>query len=507
MTPRHKRAAVAGVLLGLFLSALESTVVTTAMPTIVSHLGGLSIYSWVFSGYLLSSTVTMPLWGRLSDLYGRRRLFLCGVSLFLLGSALCGLSHSMTQLIAFRFIQGFGAGGVLPLTFTIIGDIFSLEQRAKMQGLFSGVWGVASLVGPLVGGILVDQFSWRWIFYLNLPFGLCSIALILWGLAPTEALHRKPEGSLDALGTFFFAGFAFTLLCGLTLVTRSLYGGLALFALSALLLVLYILGERHARHPLIPLKLFSIRMYSVSQTSGLFTGMAMFGTLSFVPLFMQSVLGSTATEAGRVLVPFMLSWVAFSIVGSRLILELGYRGVILTGSILLFAGFSILCTLGLDSTHARVMIGMAFQGAGMGFLMAPFMIAIQSAVPKELMGAATSSTQFVRTIGGAVGVSLMGTLLSHHLKTTAEFYLSSDLPAARILGQLLEHPDAIVSAAGRQNLTPEILRQVQGLMAQGLHKVFLAGCVFSFCAFLACLWVPGGRAHSHVWKPGGGRPS
>jgi len=490
---------IIGILLSLFLSALESTVVATAMPTIVSSLGGVSIYSWVFSGYLLSSTVTMPLWGRLSDLHGRRPLFLIGVFIFMLGSAFCGMSQSMRQLIFFRFLQGLGAGAVMPLTFTIIGHIFSLEQRAKMQGFFSGVWGVASVIGPLVGGTLADHLSWRWVFYINIPFSLLSMFLIYRGLEE-EKLNSTQNGSLDLIGTLTFACAILCLLGGLSIFSRYGWVGTILFLLSGLLIFLYIRTENRAEHPILPLKLFKIRIFSAAQSAGLFSGMAMFGTLSFIPLYMQSVLGATATEAGRILLPFMLSWVVFSILGSRLLLKFGYRGLVLTGNALLVCGFALMAFHQGRIPVFLMAVSMVLEGAGMGFNMAPFLIAVQNAVPKNLMGAATSSTQFVRTVGGAIGVSIMGTALSRYLQVQSRLLLQDPSIQTQVVGKILEHPDQIIHPQMNISLSPELLLQAQTHMAAGLKNVFILGMVFSVLSFLACLNVPKGSAHSHVWK-------
>ena len=495
----RRKMVIAGVMLGLFLSALESTVVATAMPTIVASLGGLSIFSWVFSGYLVSSTVTMPLWGRLSDLHGRRPLFLAGVFIFMLGSALCGVSGSMRQLVAFRFIQGMGAGAVMPLTFTIIGDIFSLEQRAKMQGLFSGVWGVASLTGPFVGGYLADHVSWRWVFYINVPFSLLSIFLIYRGL-DKEELHKTQKGSLDAVGTLTFAGAVLSLLAGLSIIGRQAALTAALFCLSGLLILLYIRTENKAENPIIPLKLFRIRIFSSAQMAGFFSGMAMFGTLSFIPLYMQSVAGSTATEAGRILLPFMLSWVVFSILGGRLILKFGYRELVITGNALLACGFMLMVLLKGGASPLLMILSMALEGAGMGFNMAPFLIAVQNAVPKNLMGAATSSTQFIRTVGGAIGVAIMGATLSQYLKSRSEMLLGDLSPQTRMLGKILEHPDSVIFSRIGYGLSPDILLQARMHMAWGLHRVFAAGLVFALLSLAACLTVPEGSARTHAWK-------
>lgn len=489
-------------MLGLFLAAVESTVVATAMPTIVSSLGGLTIYSWVFSAYLVSSTVTMPLWGRLSDLHGRKRFFVLGVTIFLLGSALCGMSRSMFQLIFFRFIQGLGAGAVMPLTFTIIGDIFSLEQRAKMQGLFSGVWGVASLFGPLVGGYVADHLSWRWVFYINVPFGIVAILLIALGLKQ-ELPHPSERPALDLAGIFFFTCAVFSLLVGMSILNQAALQSAALFVLSAVLGAFYFKMEKRAEHPLIPLKLFKIPIFASAQAAGIFSGMAMFGTLSFIPLFMQSVLGSTATQAGRILLPFMLAWVLFSIVGGRALLRYGYRKVILAGGIFLLSGFVLMTFLRETSAPWNVALCMILEGAGMGFNMAPFLIAVQNAVPKELMGAATSSTQFVRTVGGAIGVSMMGGVLSRHLKFSAMQLIQDSAPAHQALGKMLQHPDALISPVTRGGLPVEILHSAQAQMASGLRQVFTAGLIFAVLSFIACWTVPSGSAQSHAHSSGG----
>ncbi len=495
----RRKMVIAGITLGLFLSALESTVVATAMPTIVASFGGLSIYSWVFSGYLLSSTITMPLWGRLSDLHGRRKLFLIGVFIFTVGSALCGLSRSMHQLVFFRFVQGIGAGAVMPLTFTIIGHIFSLEQRAKMQGLFSGVWGVASLAGPFIGGYLADHLSWRWVFYINVPFSMVSLFLIYRGLEG-ESHNESHKGYLDAYGTLTFAGAVLSLLIGLSIFVRSPGLSAALFAVSALLIFVYIRMESRAEHPIIPLKLFKIRIFSSAQAAGFFSGMAMFGTLSFIPLYMQSVRGATATEAGRILLPFMFGWVLFSIIGGRLLLKVGYRKLVITGNVLLVCGFAGMFLLKGHASPMWMVLSMALEGAGMGFNMAPFMIAVQNAVPRNLMGAATSSTQFIRTVGGAIGVAVMGALLSHYLKVQSQIQLYSAEPQSQILGKLLEHPDNLISAKFSADLPVEILLQLRVYMASGLHRVFAAGLCFAILSLLACLTVPKGAAHTHAWN-------
>ena len=447
----RKRRALYGVMLSVFLAAMESTVVATAMPTVVASLGGLHIYSWVFSGFLLTSTVTMPLWGRLSDLIGRRPIYLTGLAIFLVGSALSGLAQNMGELIAFRMLQGLGAGSLLTLGMTIVGELFGLEQRAKMQGYVSGVWGVASLLGPLLGGLLTDHVSWRWVFYINLPFG--AIAMLLLHGALPEGQRRRH--ALDYPGLALFSIGVSTLLIGIMEAGRVgrwtgsdvlLPLGVAVVTLAAFVVV-----ERRASEPIVPLRLFRHRMVVAASLNGLLSGMAMFGAISFVPLFLQHVSGMSATAAGFVLTPFVLGWVAMSIVSARLALRLGYRVLVVSGMACLSVAFLLLSRWAPGLTQTVAMRDALLGGIGMGLTFVPMLIAVQSAVPRADLGAATSMTQFFRTIGGAVGLSVMGAVMIRRL------------------------------AAGAP-------------MAEALHAVFTVGLLISVAAFVSAFLVPGGRA-------------
>ena len=289
---RRRRAITAGLLLGMSLGALEATVVGTAMPTVIATLGGLAHYSWVFSAYLLTSTASVPIWGRLSDLYGRRRLYLAGIAVFVAGSALSGAATSMTQLIVFRAIQGIGAGAVIPLSMTIIGELYALEERARAQALFSGVWGVASIAGPLVGGYVTDALSWRWVFYLNLPFGALAATVIALAYPPRSGTSKA---RIDWLGAALLFGGVTCLLVAVGDVTDAV---LPWLAATAVLLGALIYVERRASDPILPLDLFGHRVVSFSLVVVFMTGMAMFGAIAFVPLFVQGVLGGTC-DAGR----------------------------------------------------------------------------------------------------------------------------------------------------------------------------------------------------------------
>src|SRR5258706_2379033 len=310
-----------GIMLSLFLASMESTVVATAMPTIVGQLGGLDHFSWVFSAFMLTSTTTVPLYGKLSDLYGRRRLYGVAIALCLIGSVWCGLANSMDQLIFARALQGIGAGGIVPLAFILIGEMFSLEQRTKMQGLFSGVWGVSSIVGPLLGGFLVDQFSWRWVFYINVPAGLLAAAFVVFAYRDQIHSHGKP--SVDYAGAGLLMSAVIMLLLGLMNTSSS--NGLILIAVSILLFIALWWVESRAVDPILPLHLFRERLFTVSVTHGALTGWAMFGSISFIPLFVQAVLGTSATQAGITIPPMLFGWGGASIVGTRIFLRVGFR--------------------------------------------------------------------------------------------------------------------------------------------------------------------------------------
>jgi len=489
--PSRNRAIItAGVMLGLFLSALESTAVTTAMPTVIASLGGLSIYSWVFSAYLLTSTITLPLWGKLSDQYGRRSIYLLGVSIFLLGSALSGLSHSMVQLILFRLIQGLGAGCLLPLAMTIVGEIYTLDERGKMQGLLSGVWGLSSLIGPFIGGLLTDHLSWRWVFYLNIPFGLLSALVIGVYLKP-----RQEEGKKVLFDHAGGASLALALTLFLLILMRlgkgdSLFSPLILFMLFGFLflMALFFYNESRVSDPVLPLQLFTQRVFASASLNGFLGGMAMFGSIAFIPLFVQAVLDTSATKAGSVLTPFVLTWMVFSILGGHLLLRLGIRLLVFIGMASLTLGFFLLSRMSLHTAITEVMRNMVFLGAGMGFSVAPLTIAVQNTVPRSQLGIATSMTQFFRTIGGTLGVTLLGTILSRNL--WAQFQ-QSGVDSGFFTGlNSSSASQLIVSSPAQQTLSPETFHFLKSALFHSLHAVFVAGLWLALLAFASTLLLP-----------------
>jgi EmrB/QacA subfamily drug resistance transporter len=446
------------------LGALEATVVSTAMPTVIAQLGGLAHYSWVFAAYLLTSTASVPIWGRLSDLYGRRRMYLLGVAVFLVGSVVCGAATDMFQLIAARAIQGLGAGAIIPLSMTIVGELYALSERARTQALFSGVWGVASIAGPLVGGYITDAIDWRWVFYLNVPFGFCCMAVIALAYPPSRS--DKPV-SVDWLGASLLFGGVSALLIAL----GGEIGGSAWSWLAGSIVLLVAFGwvERRAPEPILPIDLLRHPIMTRTLVVVFLVGIALFGAIAFIPLFVQSVMGGTATQAGQVLTPLFLGWVVMSIVGARLTVRMGYRVAAIGGSVLMTLGFAGLTTLDAHSGRTMLLASCTVLGAGMGSQMLSLLLAVQHGVDRTRLGLATSLNQFSRSIGAAVGVAAMGAIMTRTLTGVA-------LPGGA----------AGLSAGGTMALTEPIRDQ----FAMGLHRVFLAGLLVSAAGLVATLFLP-----------------
>ncbi len=494
MSPQRRWFVTVGVMTGMFIAALEATVVGTAMPTVIASLGGLNHYSWVFSAYLVTSTVTVPVWGKLSDLYGRRLLYQIGIAVFLLGTLLSGFSGSMTQLIVFRAIQGLGAGALVPLGMTIIGDIFTLEERAKMQAYFSGVWGLSSVVGPVVGGFITDQISWRWVFFINLPVGVLAAAII--GFALKEP-KRTEKPKID------YAGAALLMIAISLLMLALIEGGASINALltfentlligaAIILLLLFFIVEKRAPDPVIPFDLFKNRTVAVAVAAGFLAGVAMFGAISFIPLFAQGALGLTATEAGSMLTPLMLSWVLMSVVGGRLLLTVGYRNIALIGFAVLSAGFISTAMFQRSTPRVWLYVDLILIGAGLGLTMLTLLIAVQQAVEREKLGVVTSLNQFSRAIGGAFGVAIMGAFLTAGLATQlnqAAQTGNADLTIEQARA-FSENPNALVDPAAQASIMPATLEILREAMATSIHRVFWIGAILSILALLVTFLLP-----------------
>jgi len=501
MTGRAKIIVIVALMLGMSLAALDTTIVGTALPSIVGKLGGIALYSWVFSVYLLTSTTTVPIYGKLADLYGRKPIFLFGSGLFLLGSILCGSAQSMEQLIIFRAIQGLGAGAVMPIVLTIIGDIYELKARAKVQGLFSGVWGLSSIVGPAMGGLIVDHFSWRWVFYINIPFGLISGILLTIYLK--ENVERKKQ-HLDYIGTLTLTGavvaLLFALLQGGTSWAWDSLPSIGLFALFIVLIGLFVREERRAADPILPLTLFNNRIIGISSIGGIVLGVLMFGISSYVPLFVQGVKGGSATSAGIVLGPFLLAWPITATLSSRIVIRYGYRFTALLGMALATISTFMITLFTTGTGLPFIIIAMLLMGSGLGFASTAFVLAVQNAVPWKLRGVATASTQFTRTIGGTVGVAVMGTILNAQMALRfppifAHFAdVSARLPKGVAPANILLTPEV------RSALPIAFLHQLQDALAHSLFWVYVLIFALAAIGLAVMALLPGGRAEQYSYK-------
>jgi len=488
-------------MLGMSLASLDTTIVGTALPSIVGKLGGISLYSWVFSVYLLTSTTTVPIYGKLADLYGRKPIFLFGSGLFLLGSILCGSAQSMEQLIVFRAIQGLGAGAVLPIVLTIIGDIYELKERAKVQGLFSGVWGLSSIVGPALGGLIVDHFSWRWVFYINIPFGLISGILLTIYLK--ENVERKKH-HLDYIGTLTLTSaivaLLFALLQGGTSWAWDSLPSIGLFALFIVLIGLFLREERRAADPILPLTLFNNRIIGISSIGGIVLGVLMFGISSYVPLFVQGLKGGSATSAGIVLGPCLLAWPITATLSSRIVIRYGYRFTSMLGLGLATLAAGMITFFTTDTGLPYIVIAMLVMGAGLGFASTAFVLAVQNAVPWKLRGVATASTQFTRTIGGTVGVAVMGTILNAQMALRFPLIFARFADAAARLPKSVALANILLTPEVRSALPAAFLHQLQDALAHSLFWVYVLIFVLAAIGLATMLLLPGGRADQYSYK-------
>jgi len=483
----------AGVMTGMAIAALEATVVGTAMPTVIASLGGIAEYSWVFSAYLVTSTVTVPVWGKLSDLYGRRLMYQLGIGVFLIGTALSGFSQTMTELIVFRAIQGLGAGALVPLGMTIIGDTFTLRERAKMQAFFSGVWGLSSVVGPVLGGFITDQISWRWVFFINLPVGI--VAAIIIGIALKEP-KRTEKPAIDYLGATTLMLAISLLMLGMVEGGKSLatlFSGenLLLIASSLLLLVIFIYIESRAKDPMIPFRLFRNKTISVATFAGFLSGVAMFGGISFIPLFAQGTLGMSATQAGSLLTPLMLSWVSMSVIVGRLLLKISYRVITIFGFLVLSGGFILLSNFQRTTPVYWLYVDLVLVGMGLGLTMLTLLLAVQQAVDRSDLGTATSLNQFFRAIGGALGVAVMGAVLTSGLASQLiEAAGGGGVLTAAQAEAFASDPNGLIDPAAKAALPAGVLPVLQDAMAAAIHPVFLVVVVVCVLALIASFFLP-----------------
>jgi EmrB/QacA subfamily drug resistance transporter len=460
--PRARTEIMVAVLLAMFLSALDQTIVSTALPTIVTDLQGAELYTWVVTIYLLTATISGPIWAKLSDLFGRRIILTTGVSIFLLGSALSGLSQEMWQLIAARGIQGIGAGAIFPVALATIGDLFEPAERAKYQGLFGAVFGVSALIGPALGGFLTDNFSWHWVFFVNLPIGLVSV-FIIWRLLPALR-HPDRVHSIDYLGSVVFAAAIVPILIGLTNAqkldwTDPLVGGLIL--LGFVLTGVFVWVESRATEPILPLSLFKLRTVAVSLGVVFLASFGFFAAIVFLPLWFQSVEGASATQSGYYSLPLLVGLIASSVISGQVISRTGrYKWLIVGALFTMSVGLFLMTRLQVDTPLPIIWGWMLVTGLGIGPTLASFTVVIQNAAPIPQLGAATGAMTFFRQVGGTVGLAVAGTWFGS--------VLNDQLPSALAKAGV---PDQLVSQFASAGASANELRGVGDLGARILAAV------------------------------------
>ncbi|SIR23274.1 MDR family MFS transporter [Micromonospora avicenniae] len=515
LNSRQIRLLMIGLMTGMLLAALDQTIVGTALPTIVGELGGISHYSWVVTAYLLASTASTPLYGKISDLYGRRPVFLFAIGAFLVGSLLAGLSQNMTQLILTRGVQGLGAGGLITLAFTIISDVLSPRERGRYQGLFGAVFGIASVAGPLVGGYFAET-NWRWIFYINVPLALVAIVVCyhVMRLIPFE--HR--ERTVDWLGAALLVAGVSAILLALSWGGNEYAWGsgviIGLIVAGAVLSALFVLQERRVAEPILPLHLFRLRTFALANTAVFVIGLVMFGSIIFIPLYLQIVKGASPTESGLLMLPMMVGIIGTSILTGRAMTRIGrYKWFPVVGSVVLVVGMLLFTQLHVATTLWLAFLYMVVIGVGLGLCMQSLILAVQNAVSVRDLGAGTSSATFFRSLGGSFGVAILGTVLSSGLATG----LASRLPGA--LAQLPPDQRAAAEAAGGTNISindpatimalPGPVRNaIQEAFVAALHPVFLTAGLIAIVAVLVTVAMPNAllRGASPQGATGGADP-
>jgi MFS family permease len=470
------------MMLANFMAAVEATIVAIAIPTIVSTLGGFSLFTWVFSAFLLTQGATIPLYGKLADLYGRKNVFIFGVSLFIFGSALCGLARSMYTLILFRAIQGIGAGAVLPISQTIIGDIYNLEERARVQGYLSSVWGIAAVIGPAIGGIIVQNFSWSWVFFINVPIGFICISIIyVYFHEETEKLNLSIKQSeiSERTNSFIkpkkikidFAGSVLMIMAVSFLLISVLEAGtiwkitdirfLGMIFLSIIFFIILGIVESRTENPLIPFTLLKTSVIFFPNIISVIVGVATLGISSIIPIFSQGVFGTSAIVAGFLLAPMSVGWPLASSQSGKLIIKMGFRFTTVIGVIILFAGILLMLTVDQNSSLAEIVIFVFIIGLGLGFSSTASIVAVQHAVQWKKRGVVTSSNSFMRMLGSTFGATLFGFLLNYHIRTNID-----------VSQKNIDIIKVLIDPAQKIKYSSSFILHLRDILAGAVHNVY-----------------------------------
>lgn len=493
----HLGWTLGALLVTLFLTSLDQTIVSTAMPTVVDKLGGLELYAWVFTVYMLTSTAVMPVVGKLSDLYGRKRFYIAGLVIFMLGSALCGVASNMTQLIVFRGLQGIGAGTLMPITFTLLFTTMPPDKAAKLQSLFMAVFGLSSVVGPTAGSFITEHFSWRWNFYINIPFGIVALCILSLSLVETM---RGVKKQIDYMGALLLVVATVSVMLGLKEAGTDYPWGswqvISLFAVAVIATIAFLVVERRAGDPMLPLTLFRNRTISGVSFVTFVQGVVMFGSLTYIPMFIQGVIGGNVGDAGNILTPLMLSVMIGATLGGFTMRALPWRENMLLSMLIAGVGCYFMTRVGVTAHKLDLVWFMILIGVGIGIMMPIAQTAVTVTADPRYQGIATSTVAFFRAIGGVFGTSIMATIVNQHLTSTIQSKAAvMHIPASQTAA--LANPQMLLHAGGQ--IQPAIMGMLRGALSDSIHLGFWFVVGSAIAALLVALFMGNAKFDATKW--------